>query len=194
MKNILVALLLTYSFCLKAQTPLENFLNNLSELPKHSEYTNFDRELYENFTGFSVKPYSSELSSGNYFYIGYMGKERSMDIGAINDIYLGKYSLTPSIFTILIKYVPEGFVGTTFTLLNIKKEKNTFIQVSELEVAYTGTNEFVDFYFLNNKIKVLYATESLGKGITYIINDNGEFIIESSQEFDEANYQGIFSY
>ena len=54
MKNILVALLLIYSFCLKAQTPLENFLNNLSELPKHSEYTNFDRELYKNFTGFSV--------------------------------------------------------------------------------------------------------------------------------------------
>ena len=79
-------------------------------------------------------------------------------------------------------------------LLNIKKDKNDYKPASNLSVGYSAEGHNQSFSFVGNKIKVYHTTEEIALGTTYIVGEEGKFILESYKDFDEENFDGIFVY
>ncbi len=202
MKSKKIAILLLFAIgtnFLNAQD-FQSHINDLSILPKHTDYTNFDKALAEK-TGPYLQSFISEFITDEKMILLDLHlsnpTEKRSDFFNVNyrSIPVGRYDLNPNVITLLYRGNYDNQGNTNFSLINFKKEGSQFKPIARLSV-YVGTSgEFLDFSFNTNKVIVTSADESTyALGVAYEIDDAGNFIEVHRQEFNEATYQDHFKY
>lgn len=181
-----------FSFTNSIYSQVDTFINSLPTLSPNSNYRDLDYEAYQTSQAFSFPDLvCAEWDETNMDYYDY-GEKKSTDFYGDVIQCIGKYQLATNIYTLLVR-TNSGY-PESYSLINILKTGNNYTPVAELEVylEVSGTSTF--YSITGSKIKVHYISEINGLGTTYSINSAGNFVLDSLTEFDENNYQGIFTY
>lgn len=194
MKNIILKFIVVgfFSFTNSIYGQVDTFINSLPTLSPHSNYRDFDYESYQKSQAFPfLDSICAEWDETDIDFYDYGEKSSRKFYGHFIEC-LAKYQLATNIYTLLVR-TNSGY-PESYALINILKNGNIYTPVARLEVYLSGGGIGAFYSINNNKIKVHYMSEIDGLGATYSINSAGNFVLDSSTEFDENNYQGIFTY
>jgi hypothetical protein len=192
MKKIIIILLLISNFGFCQQNEITDFINNLPELIIPTDnYHLFEYEYFYNLNEYSLPEKVSNQWNGTLInYISYNKDEETEFYSTIFNC-IGKYNLRADLKTIIIKThtgTPESFY-----LINLVEDGGKLKPISKLEIL-GESDASVYFSIDKNQIKIYNLTELSALGVLVSINSNGKFIIESTELFEENDWDGILKY